>query len=78
MIWPPKSPDLNPIEKLWDELDRKVHMMAPTSVQSLWKCLKDAWKNLNCEMMEKMVSGMPNLCKAVIHTKGGHIDECKI
>ena len=41
-------------------------------------CLKDAWKNLNCEMMEKLVSRMPNLYKAVIHAKGRHIDESKI
>ena len=55
MIWPPRSPDLNPIEKLWDKLDRKVCTMAPTNVQSLWKCLGDAWRKLNCETMEKLV-----------------------
>ena len=46
MIWPPQSPDLNPIEKMWDELDRKVRKIVLKNVQSLWKCLEDAWKNL--------------------------------
>lgn len=78
MTWPSQSPDLNPIEKLWDELDRRVRIMSPTSVTRLWECLEDAWRNLSSETLEKLVSRMPNLCKAVIHAKGGHIDESKI
>ena len=33
MTWPPQSPDLNPIEMVWDELDRKVKEKQPTSAQ---------------------------------------------
>ena len=34
--WPPQSSDLNPIELLWDELDRQVRDLKPTSLTSLW------------------------------------------
>ena len=36
MIWPPQIPDLNPIEKLGDELNKKVCMIAPINIQ---KCV---------------------------------------
>ena len=31
MIWPPQSPNINPIEMVWDELDRRVKERQPTS-----------------------------------------------
>ena len=33
MTWPTQSPDLNPIEMVWDELDRRVKEKQPTSAQ---------------------------------------------
>jgi transposase len=35
MTWPPQSPDLSPIETVWDELDRRVKEKQPTSAQIL-------------------------------------------
>uniref|UniRef100_A0A4W5JX29 Tc1-like transposase DDE domain-containing protein n=1 Tax=Hucho hucho TaxID=62062 RepID=A0A4W5JX29_9TELE len=41
MTWPPQSPNLNPIEMVWDELDRRVKEKQPTSAQHMWELLQD-------------------------------------
>ena len=46
MTWPPQSSDLNPIEMVWDELDRRVKKKQPTSAQHMWELLQDCWKCL--------------------------------
>ena len=46
IAWPPQSPDLNPIEIVWDELDRRVKVKLPTSAQHMWELLQDGWKIL--------------------------------
>ncbi|CDQ86405.1 unnamed protein product [Oncorhynchus mykiss] len=37
MTWPQQSPDLNPIQMVWDELDRRVKEKQPTSAQHMWE-----------------------------------------
>ena len=41
MTWPPQSPDLNPIEMIWDELDHRVKEKQLTSTQHMWEVLED-------------------------------------
>jgi transposase len=45
MTWPPQSPDLNPIQMVWDELDRRVKEKQSTRAQHMWDC----WKSIPCE-----------------------------
>ena len=44
MTWLPQSPDLNPLEMIWDELDRRVKEKLPTRAQHMWEVLQDCWK----------------------------------
>jgi hypothetical protein len=46
MTWPPQSPDLNPIEMVWDELDHSVKEKLPTNAQHMWELLQDCWKSI--------------------------------
>ena len=40
---PPQSPDMNPIENIWNELDRRVRQKPVSSITELKK--KVFWKN---------------------------------
>lgn len=78
MTWPSQSPDLNPIELLWDKLDREVRKQCPTSTSHLWNILKDQWNQIDDDYLSKLLQRMPRLCTEIIKVKGGYIDESKI
>ncbi len=43
--WPPQSPDLSPIEHLWDVVEREIHIMdvQPTNLQQLCDAIMSIW-----------------------------------
>ena len=50
MNWLPQSPNLNPIELLWDELDRnvwKMRSMNQTNQNQLWEFLQIPWTEIS-------------------------------
>lgn len=78
MEWPPQSPDCNPIELLWDELDRNVRTKQPANKNQLWMHLQTCWQEMTPEKLTKLVARMPRICAAVIKAKGGYFEESKI
>ncbi len=47
--WPPQSPDLNPIEHLWDVVEREIHIMdvQPTNLQQLRDAIMTIWTKIS-------------------------------
>lgn len=69
--WPAQSPDLNPIENLWDQVDRELAGKKFSSGDELYEALNRAWTNLPNIKLERLVESMPRRCEAVIKSKGG-------
>ena len=46
MTWPPQSPDLNPIEMVWDELDFRVKEKQPKTAHHMWELFQYCWKSI--------------------------------
>ncbi|GFY23906.1 uncharacterized protein TNCV_3537001 [Trichonephila clavipes] len=68
-----RCPDLNPIEHLWDELERRLCSQPNrlSSLQALTSAVMDAWKAIPRVNYQKWVESLSKRVKTVIHTKGG-------
>ena len=46
LVWPSFSPDMNPIEHLWDEIERRMKKEQPKNVHELRDALTRVWERL--------------------------------
>ena len=69
MSW---SADLNPIELVWDELNRKVRAKQPTGAAYLLQILQESWWVGNYLLFTSLMERTPRICEAVTAAKGGH------
>ncbi|GFU64779.1 transposable element Tcb2 transposase [Trichonephila clavipes] len=72
--WPAYSPDLNPIEHVWDMLGRRIaaRQHPPTCLPELRKALLDEWCNSPQDQIDNLILSMPRRCKACIASSGRH------
>ena len=68
--WPSFSPDLNPIENLWDEIERRMKNTNPRNVTELKECLVRIWENIESQVCKKLVDSVPSRLREVLRMKG--------
>lgn len=67
---PPQSPDINPIEHVWDALERKIRTHDIQNKVQLKDALLLEWNNISSSYTEKLVASMQTRLKEVIRLKG--------
>ncbi|GFV58776.1 transposable element Tcb2 transposase [Trichonephila clavipes] len=75
LVWPARSPDLNPIENVWDALGRQVagRNYPPTNKNTLIRALTEEWDKLPQQLLDNVVQSMVRCVECCITLHGGHI-----
>jgi transposase len=74
--WPPFSPDVNPIETLWNRMKDWIEKTYPEddiTYDKLREVVREAWDTVGgAEELQKLIRTMPERCQAVIDAHGNH------
>ncbi|GFT77094.1 transposable element Tcb2 transposase [Trichonephila clavipes] len=75
LVWLARSPDLNPIENVWDALGRQVagRNYPPTNKNTLIRALPEEWDKLPQQLLDNVVQSMVRRVECCITLHGGHI-----
>ena len=74
MDWPARSPDMNPIEHVWDMLGRALasRQRQPVTLDELQAALEDEWRRLPQDRVRRLIASMPRRCRSLIEAHGHH------
>ena len=71
--WPARSPDLSPIEHLWNHLGRQVRERHDVNnIRDLERALQAEWVRIPLKVIRKLICSMRRRCLAVLAVNGGH------
>ncbi|GFU63915.1 transposable element Tcb1 transposase [Trichonephila clavipes] len=74
MEWPACSPDMNPIEHVWDALGSRVagHQPPPQTLQELEKALLEEWDRIPQLVINSLIDCMPQRRSTLLAVHGNH------
>ncbi|KAL6455506.1 hypothetical protein MHYP_G00360460 [Metynnis hypsauchen] len=75
MVWPPCSPDLNPIENLWSIIKRSVYDDGRqfTSKQQLWEGILSSCKTIEADTIQNLTNSMDERVQKLLSNKGSYM-----
>jgi len=74
LAWPAYSPNISPIEQVWDALDRCIwqRVPVPANIQQLRTAIEEEWTNIPQATINKLINSMWRRCVALREANGGH------
>ncbi|UYV64806.1 hypothetical protein LAZ67_3002039 [Cordylochernes scorpioides] len=79
--WPPYSPDLSPIEHVWDIIGRRLHALPqPRSEDELWQMVERDWRAIPQDAIRTLIDSLPRrvaACIAVRELCQGNGSKCQ-
>ena len=76
VIWPTNSPDMNPIEQLWDRLKRSIGLYRRQdelrTLVDVRRLVVEEWDAIPQIRITRLIQSMRARCAAVIRARSGH------
>ena len=72
LLRPSLSPDLNPIEHIWDLIGQRVRSRIPLTIRDLERFVVEEWNGIAQLTLRNYIASMLSRCQAVVNVNGGH------
>ncbi|GFU73369.1 transposable element Tcb2 transposase, partial [Trichonephila clavipes] len=75
MDWSARSPDLNPIEHVWNFLGKRLaaRTLPPVTIRELRLALQDEWAAMPQQLIDTLILSMGRRCETCLAVRGDHI-----
>lgn len=74
-MWPPNSPDANPLDYgIWAQIERRVNAKAHSSAQTLRATIRREWVHLDELFVRRTCRAFRSRLEAIVAADGGHFE----
>ena len=70
--WPPRGPDLNPIENVWKTLGERSKARNLKTTEQLWNALPEEWNKITRQDIKTLISSCSRRCQKVIEARASN------
>ena len=72
--WPASSPDMSPIEHLWDILDRKIrpNINENSTLNDVRQLLQREWQSIPQKQIDRLIRSMRSRVGECLQNQGGY------